>query len=145
MCTSSRKVSSCVFSSIQLHTWMYLLGYLMAFGTTLAKMWRVYRIFHNSTPNKMVGNIITWSCMLLQSLVMLCCNPCTIVHAWVDTLGLLSSPTHCIAGAKGLASCCHCPPAHQYFHSISGGGKCLAGLCTSTRWWEQGREKCKVL
>jgi len=31
-----------------------LLGYLMTFGTILAKMWRVYQIFHNSTPNKMV-------------------------------------------------------------------------------------------
>ena len=39
---------------MQLHTWMYVLGYLLAFGTILAKMWRVYQIFHNPTPNKMV-------------------------------------------------------------------------------------------
>ena len=40
--------------SMQLHTWMYVLGYLLAFGTILAKMWRVYQIFHNPAPNKMV-------------------------------------------------------------------------------------------
>ena len=39
---------------MQLHTWMYVLGYLLAFGTILAKMWRVYQIFHNPAPNKMV-------------------------------------------------------------------------------------------
>jgi len=39
---------------MQLHTWVYVLGYLLAFGTILAKMWRVYQIFHNPTPNKMV-------------------------------------------------------------------------------------------
>ena len=42
----------------QLHTWIYVLGYLLAFGTILAKMWRVYQIFHNPAPNKMVCNII---------------------------------------------------------------------------------------
>ena len=69
--TSSSKVSSCVFSSIQSRTWMYLLGYLMTFGTILAKMWRVYQIFHNSTPNKMVGNIIG-NYMKLHALAVTC-------------------------------------------------------------------------
>ena len=44
--------------SMQLHTWMYVLGYLLAFGTILTKMWRVYQIFHNPTPNKMVLHYI---------------------------------------------------------------------------------------
>ena len=39
---------------LQLRTWMYVLGYMLAFGTILAKMWRVYQIFHNPTPNKVV-------------------------------------------------------------------------------------------
>jgi len=33
-----------------LHPWLYVLGYLLAFGTVLAKMWRVYHIFHNPMP-----------------------------------------------------------------------------------------------
>ena len=39
---------------MQLHTWMYVMGYMLTFGTILAKMWRVYQIFHNPTPNKVV-------------------------------------------------------------------------------------------
>ena len=31
------------------------MGYLLAFGTVLAKMWRVYHIFHNPSPRKMVS------------------------------------------------------------------------------------------
>ena len=45
---------SCGHLSTQLHPWLYILGYLLAFGTVLAKMWRVYHIFHNPMP-KMVS------------------------------------------------------------------------------------------
>ena len=50
--------------SMQLHTWIYVLGYLLAFGTILAKMWRVYQIFHNPTPNKMVCITVCVFCMV---------------------------------------------------------------------------------
>lgn len=32
--------------------WLLALGYSLAFGTILAKLWRVYYIFHNSQPHK---------------------------------------------------------------------------------------------
>ena len=35
--------------------WAYGIGYLLVYGTILAKMWRVYQIFHDPSPNKMVG------------------------------------------------------------------------------------------
>ena len=60
--------------SLQLHTWMYVLGYLLAFGTILTKMWRVYQIFHNPSPNKMVCCIIAcflWSKYMCACLVVI--------------------------------------------------------------------------
>ena len=39
----------------QLYSWLFTVGYLLAFGTILAKMWRVYQIFHNQTREKTVG------------------------------------------------------------------------------------------
>ncbi|CAI8045251.1 Gamma-aminobutyric acid type B receptor subunit 2 [Geodia barretti] len=36
------------------HVWAYGIGYLLVYGTILAKMWRVYQIFHDPTPNKMI-------------------------------------------------------------------------------------------
>ena len=59
---------------MQLHTWMYVLGYLLAFGTILTKMWRVYQIFHNPSPNKMVYCIIVcflWSKYMCACLVVI--------------------------------------------------------------------------
>ena len=49
-----------LFLSFQLHPWLYTVGYLLAFGTVLAKMWRVYYIFHNPTPIKMVSMEEVW-------------------------------------------------------------------------------------
>ena len=39
---------------VQVHEWAYGIGYLLVYGTILAKMWRVYQIFHDPNPNKMV-------------------------------------------------------------------------------------------
>jgi gamma-aminobutyric acid type B receptor len=40
------------------HVWLYGVGYLLVYGTLLAKMWRVYQIFHNPNPNKTI--LKTW-------------------------------------------------------------------------------------
>ena len=40
--------------SQQLYVWLFIVGYLLAFGTILAKMYRVYQIFHHPSPNKKV-------------------------------------------------------------------------------------------
>ena len=40
--------------SLQVYIWLFLVGYLLATGTVLAKMCRVYQIFHNPAPNKKV-------------------------------------------------------------------------------------------
>ena len=64
--------------SMQLHTWIYVLGYLLAFGTILAKMWRVYQIFHNPTPNKMV---LHYSMCVLYGLTI--CMPCGYLQWWI--------------------------------------------------------------
>ena len=40
--------------SQQLYLWLFIVGYLLAFGTILAKMYRVYQIFHRPSPNKKV-------------------------------------------------------------------------------------------
>ena len=37
---------------MQVTPWLLALGYSLAFGTILAKLWRVYYIFHNSQPHK---------------------------------------------------------------------------------------------
>ena len=37
---------------LQLRTWMAIIGYCLAYGTILAKMGRIYQIFHNPTPAK---------------------------------------------------------------------------------------------
>ena len=38
----------------QLQHWLFTIGYSLAFGAVLAKMWRVYQIFNNPTPKKKV-------------------------------------------------------------------------------------------
>ncbi|CAI8043133.1 Gamma-aminobutyric acid type B receptor subunit 2 [Geodia barretti] len=43
------------------HVWLYGVGYLLVYGTLLAKMWRVYQIFHNPYPNKTI--LKTWHLM----------------------------------------------------------------------------------
>ena len=55
MCSCFECACDELFLSFQLHPWLYMVGYLLAFGTVLAKMWRVYHIFHNPTPGKMVS------------------------------------------------------------------------------------------
>ena len=40
---------------MQIPMWIYGMGYLLVYGTILAKMWRVYQIFHNPTPSKSVS------------------------------------------------------------------------------------------
>lgn len=43
-----------VFLSIKVQYWLFTVGYSLIFGTIVAKMWRVYHIFHNPAPNKRV-------------------------------------------------------------------------------------------
>ena len=38
----------------QFQTWLVFLGYALVLGTVIAKLWRVYHIFHNPTPAKKV-------------------------------------------------------------------------------------------
>ncbi|CAI8043141.1 Gamma-aminobutyric acid type B receptor subunit 2, partial [Geodia barretti] len=44
-----------------IHVWLYGVGYLLVYGTLLAKMWRVYQIFHNPNSNKTI--LKTWHLM----------------------------------------------------------------------------------
>ena len=46
-----------VFLHIQIEHWLFTIGYSLAFGTVLAKMWRVYQIFSNPKLNKKVSHV----------------------------------------------------------------------------------------
>ena len=39
----------------QVGYWLAMVGYAISFSAVLAKMWRVYYIFHNPTTNKRVS------------------------------------------------------------------------------------------
>ena len=39
----------------QVREWLFTIGYTLAYGAMLAKLWRVYKIFHNPAPNKRVS------------------------------------------------------------------------------------------
>ena len=43
-----------IVTSMQIEHGVLIIGYSLAFGAVLAKMWRVYQVFHNPTPNKKV-------------------------------------------------------------------------------------------
>ena len=43
---------------MQIREWLFTIGYTFSYGALLAKLWRVYRIFHNPAPNKKVCNAI---------------------------------------------------------------------------------------
>lgn len=43
-----------VIMFVQLQTWLFTIGYSLAFGAVLAKMWRIYQIFNNPKPKKKV-------------------------------------------------------------------------------------------
>ena len=47
------------YKSMQLEHWLFTVGYSLAFGAVLAKMWRVLHIFHNPKPNKTVRQLAT--------------------------------------------------------------------------------------
>jgi gamma-aminobutyric acid type B receptor len=47
-----------VHAQCTVHVWLYVVGYLLVYGPILAKMWRVYQIFHNPTPGKKI--LKTW-------------------------------------------------------------------------------------
>ena len=38
----------------QIREWLFTIGYTLAYGALLAKLWRVYSIFNNPAPNKKV-------------------------------------------------------------------------------------------
>ena len=40
--------------NVQIREWLFTIGYTFAYGALLAKLWRVYKIFHNPAPNKRV-------------------------------------------------------------------------------------------
>ena len=40
--------------TLKVPIWLYGVGYLLVYGPILAKMWRVYQIFHNPSPGKKV-------------------------------------------------------------------------------------------
>ena len=47
---------------MQLEHWLFAIGYSLAFGAVLAKMWRVFHIFHNPKPKKKVRKSFTIYC-----------------------------------------------------------------------------------
>ena len=49
---------TCIVNCYQLELWLFTVGYLLAFGAVLAKMWRIYQIFSNPKPKKRVSSYI---------------------------------------------------------------------------------------
>jgi gamma-aminobutyric acid type B receptor len=49
------------------HAWVYGIGYLLVYGTILAKMWRVYQIFHNPKPKQ--GLLKTWHMLCIVATI----------------------------------------------------------------------------
>jgi hypothetical protein len=49
---------------MQFRFWLFAVGNTLCFAVILAKQWRVYYIFSNPTPNKMVHTIATMSLMI---------------------------------------------------------------------------------
>ena len=43
-----------VLISIQIQEWLFTIGYTLAYGALLSKLWRVYTIFNNPAPKKKV-------------------------------------------------------------------------------------------
>ncbi len=39
----------------KLKDWLFIIGYSLCYGTVLAKMYRIYYIFHNPTAKKAVS------------------------------------------------------------------------------------------
>ena len=55
---------------LQVGYWLAMIGYTIAFSAVLAKMWRVYYIFHNPTPSKRVRkNTFLHKCIYVFSLI----------------------------------------------------------------------------
>ena len=47
----------CIYKSLtffEVEHWLFTIGYSLAYGAVLAKMWRIYQIFHNPQPKKKV-------------------------------------------------------------------------------------------
>ena len=55
MYTSTKVCIVNVLLLLQLQNWLNTIGYTLAFGTILAKMFRVYYIFNNPSPSKKVN------------------------------------------------------------------------------------------
>jgi gamma-aminobutyric acid type B receptor len=51
-----------------LQNWMNVIAYCLAYGTILAKMGRVYKIFHNPTPKKQTG-VKDWHMVMVVALI----------------------------------------------------------------------------
>ena len=93
------------FCPPQLHPWLYTAGYLLAFGTMLAKMGRVYHIFHNPTPGKMVSmeivSLLKWRWRYIEeiSVAAVVKNICydNHWHTWYSSLhGVISVALCCM-------------------------------------------------
>ena len=89
----------------QVHVWLYGVGYLLVYGTLLAKMWRVYQIFHNPNPNKSVschGQFYNY--IEFYSYTALITSPCiysNVVHAKCH--GVCENIS--LSDSKDVASC----------------------------------------
>ena len=72
---------------------MAIIGYCLAYGTILAKMGRVYQIFHNPTPQKKVlySNTTTFTCPYRH---MTCTHTCTHAHTHTHTHAHTHACTH---------------------------------------------------
>ena len=58
-----------IYNKLQIHVWLYGIGYLVVYGPILAKMWRVYQIFHNPTPGKKVCAYHKWHCYNISAIL----------------------------------------------------------------------------
>ena len=57
-CVQDACNSAIFMVSPQIYLWMFIVGYLLAYGTILAKMYRVFQIFSNPSPNKKVDSLL---------------------------------------------------------------------------------------
>ena len=98
-------VNSHTHTHTQVHVWLYGVGYLLVYGTLLAKMWRVYQIFHNPNPNKSVschGQFYNY--IKFYSYTALITSPCiysNVVHAKCH--GVCENIS--LSDSKDVASC----------------------------------------
>ena len=62
-----------------LHQWLFSCGNTLCFAVVMAKMWRVYYIFSDPTPNRKVLHTWYTAVSMCDSLVCVCSDACAYV------------------------------------------------------------------